>query len=141
VRDDLILDRRVQTFWTPGPAAAAPGPYLVSYTEFTPHTLRDLPAIYLAARKLRDACAELAGAVGVGFYWQVLRRRAGSLSVWESEAALRGFVALPYHLEIMRRYRDRGTLRAISWQADRFGVRAAMERGQRMLDDGQGRQR
>jgi hypothetical protein len=40
----------------------------------------------------------------------------------------------------MRRYRDRGTLRATSWQADRFGVRAAMDHGQRSLDEGRGRQ-
>ena len=31
---------------------------------------------------------------------------------WEDEAALRRFIALPYHLDIMRRYRSRGSLRA-----------------------------
>jgi hypothetical protein len=133
-----ILDFRVRTTWKRGPAAESDGPFLISYTEFTPHAMRDVPAIYFAAERLRSACAELEGAVGVTTYWQLFRRRIGSVSVWESEAALRGFVSLPYHLEIMRRYRSRGTLRAISWQADSFNLRAAFDQGQRTLDGGRG---
>jgi heme-degrading monooxygenase HmoA len=139
-RPDSILDFRVRTTWKRGPAAESTGPFLVSYTEFTPHTMRDVPGIYFAAEKLRSACAELEGVVGVAVYWQLFRRRGGSLSVWEDEAALQRFVSLPLHVEIMRRYRDRGSLRAIDWQAESFALRTALEEGQRALDEGKGRQ-
>jgi hypothetical protein len=138
---DSILDFRVRTTWKRGPAAESAGPFLVSYTEFTPHTMRDVPAIYFAAERLRSTCAELEGAVGVTTYWQLFRRRGGSISVWEDEAALRHFVSLPFHVEIMRRYRNHGSLRAFDWKAETFGLSAAFREGQRALDDGKGRQR
>jgi hypothetical protein len=138
---DSILDFRVRTTWKRGPAAELAGPFLVSYTEFTPHTMRDIPEIYFAAERLRNACTELEGAVGVTTYWQLFRRRGGSLSVWEDEAALRRFVSLPFHLEIMRQYRSRGSLRAVDWRVESFDLRAAFDAGQRALDEGKGRQR
>jgi hypothetical protein len=138
---DSILDFRLRTTWKRGPAAESAAPFLISYTEFTPHTMRDVPAIYFAAERLRSACAELEGAVGVTIYWQLFRRRLGSVSVWQSEAALRRFVSLPFHVEIMRRYRSRGSLRAVDWQAESFDLRAAFDEGQRALDEGKGRQR
>jgi heme-degrading monooxygenase HmoA len=131
-----ILDRCLRTRWREGRVAAPPGPLLLSYTEFTPRTLRDLPAVYRAAVRLRAALAELPGSVGVTLWWQPFRRRAGSVSAWESEAALRAFVALPHHVEIMRRYRERGTLRAATWREDRLDLRAALARGRRTLDAG-----
>jgi len=137
----MRLDRnlRVRTNWERGPAANLDGPFLVSYTEFTPHTLRDVPGIYLAARRLIAACSKLEGAVGVTTYWQLPKGRGGSLSVWKDHPALRQFVALPYHVEIMRKYRTRGSLRAIDWKADSFDLRQAFADGQRALDEGQGR--
>jgi hypothetical protein len=134
-----ILDLRVRTTWKRGPAADLSGPLLISYTEFTPHTMRDIPAIYFAAEQLRKACTELAGAVGVTTYWQLLRRRGGSVSAWEDEAALRRFVALPFHVEIMRKYRTRGSLRAIDWQTDSFDLTRTFHDGQVALDQGKGR--
>lgn len=130
-----ILDFRVRTSWKRGPAADSNGPLLVSYTEFTPHTMRDVPAIYFAAERLRKACTELEGAVGVTTYWQLFRRRGGSVSVWEDEAALRRFVSLPYHVEIMRRYRTRGSVRAIDWRAGTFHLADAFRSGQEALDE------
>jgi hypothetical protein len=141
VSRDSLLDFRVRTTWKRGPAAESAGPFLISYTEFTPRTLRDLPALGLASERLRGACAELEGAVGVTTYWQLFRRRGGSVSVWEDEAALRRFVSFPYHVEIMRRYRPRGTVRATAWQADSFDLRAAFVEGQRALDAGRDRRR
>lgn len=131
-------DLRAWTRWRRGPAAGQADSLLVSYTEFTPHTMRDLPAIYLAARRLRHACAELEGAVGVTVYWQIFRRRVGSISAWEDEASLGRFVSLPLHLEIMGRYRERGNLRATSWKTDSFDLSAAFEEGIRALDEGPG---
>jgi hypothetical protein len=135
-----IRDVRVRTTWKRGPAAASSdGHVLISYTEFTPHALRDLPRIYFAAERLRRACTELEGAVGVTTYWQLFKGRAGSVSAWEDEDALRRFVALPFHLEIMRRYRSRGSLRATEWRAGSFDLSAAFDEGERALDRGEAR--
>lgn len=138
---DSILDLRLRTTWKRGPAADSAGPFLVSYTEFTWKTPLDIPRIYLAAERLRGECAELDGAVGVALYWQPMRGRGGSLSAWTEEAALRSFVSLPFHVEIMRRYRDRGSIRAFDWEADSFDLSGAFAEGQRALDEGKGRQR
>jgi hypothetical protein len=131
----MRLDRnlRARTNWRGGRAAGSAGPFLVSYTEFTPHTLRDVPAIYLAARKLIAAISQLEGAVGVTTYWQLREGRGGSLSVWENEAALRQFVRLPYHVEIMRKFRTRGSMRAVDWQSDSFDLAQALADGQGAL--------
>ena len=128
------VDLRVRTTWKRGPAAGAGGPLLVSFTLFTPLTLRAAPQIYLAAERLRSAIAELDGAVGVATWWQPLRRRGGSLSAWTDADALRRFVALPYHREIMRRYRPRGTVRATTWEADALDLAAGFRRGLAALE-------
>jgi hypothetical protein len=130
---DSLTDLRVRTNWKRGPAADSDGPFLVSYTEFTPKTLRDVPRIHRTAERLRREIAELDGAIGVTTYWQLFRGRVGSLSVWEDEAALRRFVALPFHLETMRAFRDRGSLRSIEWRAGSFDLGAAFREGQRGL--------
>jgi hypothetical protein len=128
-------ERRWRTPWRRGTAHEHRGEFLVSYTEFTPDTLLDLPRIYLAAERLRRACAGLEGAVGLTLYWQPHHRRGGSLSAWTDKDSLRRFVALPYHLEIMRRYRTRGTVRSAEWLASSLDVEEALARGQRTLDD------
>ncbi len=138
---DSLTDLRVRTSWKRGPAAEAAGPLLVSYTEFTPDTLRDVPGIYRAAQRLRREIVELEGAVGVTVYWQLFRGRGGSVSAWEDESALRRFVSLPFHVETMRAYRPRGSLRAIDWTADSFELGTAFREGQRGLDAGGGRVR
>jgi hypothetical protein len=136
---DSFTDLRVRTSWRRGPAAGVAGPFLVSYTEFTPDTLRDVPRIYRAAQRLRREIAELEGAVGVTVYWQLFRGRGGSVSAWSDESALRRFVSLPFHVETMRAYRARGSLRAIDWTADSIELGAAFRQGQRGLDAGGGR--
>ncbi len=123
------MDGLVRTSWKRGPAAGESGPLLVSFTLFTPLTFRSAPQVYLAAERLKTAIAELEGAVGVATWWQPLRRRGGSLSAWSDAAALRRFVALPYHVEIMRRYRPRGTVRATTWDTDALDLAAALRRG------------
>ena len=115
--------------WKPGPAAEAGGPLLVSFTEFTFERFRDLPGIALAGTRLRRKLATLDGAVGVSLYMHPLARRGGSVSVWRSEADLRRFVALPYHVKIMRRYRARGGLRSASWESADFSLPEAYADG------------
>jgi hypothetical protein len=49
-----------------------------------------------------------------------LRKRSGAVSVWGSERDLMRFVRWPVHVEIMRRYRARGTLTSTHWDTERF---------------------
>jgi hypothetical protein len=128
-------DPRARTSWRSGPAAASPGPFFISYTEYTPRHAADVVGIYLAARRLMAECAELEGAVGLATYWQLRRWRGGSLSVWEGPEALRRFVRLPFHIEIMRRYRSRGTVQSTEWWSDSFDLAQGLADGQRRVVD------
>lgn len=124
---------RVRTRWQAGPAAEAPGPFFVSYTEFTPNHAADVAGIYLAARRLMAECAELEGSVGLTTYWRLRDWRGGSLSVWESREALSGFVGLPFHVEIMRKYRARGTVRSTAWWSQSFDLAKGLVEGERAI--------
>lgn len=131
----MRIDRtlRVRTSWRAGPAAGSQGPFFISYTEFTPDNAADVAAIYLAARRLMAECAELEGAVGLLTYWRLHQWKGGSLSVWESPEALRGFVGLPFHVEIMRKYRARGTVRSIEWWSQSLDLAQGLAHGQRAV--------
>ncbi len=128
-------DLRVRTGWRAGPAAGSRGPFLLSYTEFTPNRAADVLGIYLAARRLMAECAELEGAVGLSTYWQLRKWRGGSLSVWQSPEALRRFIRLPFHVEIMCRYRSRGTVRSTEWWTPSFDLTRAFVDGQSAADE------
>jgi hypothetical protein len=117
----------------PGPASPAAGPVVVSYTEFTPRHLRDVPGIAWAGLGLRRGWWALPGAIGVVLYVDVRARRGGSLSVWTNAEDLRHFVALPRHVAIMRRYRTRGTVHATTWTAEDFRPGAALAEGRARL--------
>lgn len=92
---------------------------LVSVTDFTAESLLDLPGIAHAGYRLRRDWPELEGAVGMWLWSSPLERRTGSVSVWTGETALRGFVKWPLHVEIMHKYRRRGSIRATTWTAER----------------------
>jgi hypothetical protein len=128
-----LRDLRVRTGWRAGVATDS-RPVLLSYTEFRFDTVRDLPRIYLAARRLGALAADLEGAAGLTVYWQPLRGRVGSLSAWTGRDALQGFVALSEHVEVMRRYRGRGEVRSATWWTDAMDVHASLNRGQRAVD-------
>jgi hypothetical protein len=107
--------------WIAGPAAAAPaGRLLVSVTDFEVAQARALPRIWLEGLRLRHAWPGLAGAVGLWLWAKPLRKRSGSVSVWQSEEDLRAFVRWPRHVEIMRRYRNAGSLTATTWWTECF---------------------
>jgi hypothetical protein len=105
----------LRTRWTPGPAAETAGSVLISVTDFRAGTRRDLPGIYRAGLRLRDGWPQLAGAVGMWLWTAPRQGRSGSVSVWRDEESLFGFVAWPDHVRIMRRYRDRGSIRSTTW--------------------------
>lgn len=129
----MRIDRNLtaRTSWRVGHTADSPGPFFISYTEFTPDHPADVVGIYLAARRLMAECAELEGAVGLATYWCLRQWKGGSLSVWQSPDALRGFVGLPFHIEIMQRYGTRGTVRSAEWWSDSFDLAQALAEGQR----------
>ncbi|NIH79452.1 hypothetical protein [Amycolatopsis viridis] len=107
----------LRTSWVAGPAEAA-GPVLVSVTDYTSNRLWDMPGIYRAGRRLARHWPSLDGAVGHWLWAEPLQRRSGSVSVWRSKQALRGFVGLPEHVRIMRTYRDRGSIRSTTWTVE-----------------------
>ena len=73
------------------------------------------------------------GAIGVLLYADPAKKRGGSLSVWASEDDLRRFVALPRHVAIMRRYRERVSVRSAMWQTTNFRTKDAWaERHERL---------
>jgi hypothetical protein len=108
------------TRWTPGPARESSGPVVISVTDFRPDHLRDTPRVVAVGLRLRLGWYAMRGAVGLRLWSLPLARRSGSISVWTSEDDLLGFVRLPAHVAIMRRYRSRGTLRSVTWTAERF---------------------
>jgi hypothetical protein len=101
-----------------GPATMARGPVVVSYTLYDADRMRDQPGIYLSGLWLRARWRALDGAVGVWLWAQPWAKRCGSVSVWVDEDALRGFVASPEHLRIVRRYAERGRVAATTWTQD-----------------------
>ena len=116
-----------------GPVGHTDDPVVISFTEFRPHHLRDLPDIVKTGLSLKSGWYAMEGAVGMWLWSQPLRGRSGSLSIWRDERSLRRFVALPRHLAVMRRYRDRGRLRSSTWQAQRFVPVTAKLEAHRLL--------
>jgi heme-degrading monooxygenase HmoA len=109
--------RRTRLTAGPQPGVGGAG-VVVSLTEFRARRARDLPAIARDGLALARGWWALEGAIGVVLYADVRTRSGGSLSLWRDEEALRRFVALPRHVAIMRRHRDRVTVRAATWTAD-----------------------
>jgi heme-degrading monooxygenase HmoA len=123
--------------WQPGPASERDHERaaVVSVTDFRAHQARDLPRIYLSGLRLREGWYAMPGAIGLWLWSEPLNKgRGGSVSIWESEADLRRFVALPAHVAIMRRYRTLGTLRSTTWQMERFTRSAAREAAERTIE-------
>jgi hypothetical protein len=104
----------LRSSWTPGPARNE-GELLVTVTEFTADHLWDMPRIYQAGRRLARLWPTLDGAVGHWLWADPVRRRSGSVALWKSDQAMRDFVRLPVHRQIVRTYRSRGSVRSIAW--------------------------
>ena len=86
-------------------------------TDFRPDRLRYAPGTIVTGLRLRLGWYAMRGAVGMRLWWLPHARRSGAISVWTSEDALQSFVGLPVHVEIMRRYGKRGSLRSVTWTA------------------------
>jgi hypothetical protein len=121
--------------WTRGPAEPE-GPVLVSVTDYVPRSVRHYPNVVLTGLRLRQGWFALDGAIGLLLHGRPLLRRSGSLSFWTSEEALEGYVTLPRHVQVMRRYRELGELRATRWTQPRFDLDAARRTALKWLDEG-----
>jgi hypothetical protein len=128
--------RILHTDWRPGSAAEPLGPVLVSVTDYTSNRAIDLAGISMVGLRLRRHWPTLPGAVGVWLWTVPVQRRTGSVSVWLNQEALEGFVSLPEHVKIMRRYRDRGSIQVTTWTAEQFDLRATWRTARGLLLDG-----
>src|SRR3954447_5079600 len=106
--------------WITGPATGHGGPVVVSVTEFAAARRRDLPGIARRGLRLALGWYAMPGAIALAMWSLPGGSRIGSISVWTADADLRRFVGLPLHVDVMRRYRTRGTVRAETWTMERF---------------------
>lgn len=116
------------TPWMPGPVDPRDAPVVVSVTEYSAHHRRILPGVAVNGLRMRMGWYAMAGAVGMWLWMLPTAGRGGSVSVWATKEDLGRFVALPHHVDIMRRYGDRGTVRSTTWTADRFDRRVILDR-------------
>ena len=114
--------------WMPGPVDPRDAPVVVSVTEFAAHHRRDLPGVGVKGVRMRMGWYAMAGAVGMWLWMMPAAGCGGSISVWETEEDLERFITLPHHVDIMRRYGDRGTVRSTTWAVDRFDRAAILDR-------------
>jgi len=119
--------------WASGPADGLDGDVVVSVTDFAAHRLRDVPGIWRTGLRLRMGWYAMPGAVGLYLWSLPLSARNGSISVWAGEDELRRFVGLPLHVDVMRRYRKRGSIRSATWTAEKFVRTEVLEHGRQWI--------
>jgi hypothetical protein len=118
----------VLTPWVPGPLDPQDAPVVVSVTEFSAHHRHTLAGCAVNGLRMRMGWYAMSGAVGMWLWMLPTAGRSGSISVWATEEDLERFVTLPHHMDIMRRYGDRGTIRSTTWTADRFDRGVILDR-------------
>jgi len=123
------------TPWMPGPVDPGDAPVVVSVTEFSAHHRRVLPGVAANGLRMRMGWYAMSGAVGMWLWMLPISGRGGSISVWASEEDLERFVTLPHHIEIMRRYGDRGSVRSTTWTAERFERSVILDRARDWIAD------
>jgi len=121
------------TPWMPGPVDPQDAPVVVSVTEFSAHHRRELPGVAVNGLRMRMGWYAMTGAVGMWLWMRPTAGCGGSISVWASEEDLELFINLPHHVNIMRRYTDRGTVRSITWTADRFDRGGILDRARNWI--------
>jgi hypothetical protein len=112
----------------PGPVDPGDASVVVSLTEFSADHRRVLPGVALRGLRMRMGWYAMPGAVGMWLWMMPVGGRGGSISVWASEEDLDRFVNLPHHVDIMKRYGDRGTVRSTVWTTERFDGDVILDR-------------
>jgi len=134
-RVDSMLASPILIPWVPGPVREATGPVVVSVTSLTSDRHRDLPGIAVTGLRLRLGWYAMPGALGLWLWTLPGSARTGSISVWSSADDLRRFVGLPHHVDVMRRYRGRGTVLATTWTDETFDRSEVLARARRWIAD------
>lgn len=122
------------TPWLAGPHHPGDGPVVVSVTEYSAAQRRTLPGMAVNGLRMRMGWYAMPGAVGLWLWALPATKRGGSISVWAGEADLERFVSLPHHVDIMRRYRSRGSVRSTTWHADTFEPQAVVARARAWIN-------
>ncbi|WP_327352629.1 hypothetical protein [Streptomyces sp. NBC_01304] len=125
--------RLLRSRWRSGPVPLSLCPVVVSVTDFTATSHPQAAAIALAGLRLRRTWPRTPGALGMWLWADVAGRRSGSVSVWNDEVALKEFVGRPDHIEVVRAHRGRGTMRALTWEAEDFDPDAVWFRARALL--------
>lgn len=123
------------TPWMAGPHDPGEDSVVVSVTEFLAHHRTALPGVGVNGLRMGSGWYAMPGAVGLWLWMLPATSRGGSISVWASEADLERFIGLPHHVDIMARYRDRGTVRSTTWVADRFERGAILGRARTWIGE------
>jgi hypothetical protein len=121
------------TPWMPGPVNATDAPVLVSITDFHADRRREVPVVAVEGMRMRMGWYAMPGAVGLWLWSLPTSSRSGSISVWLTEDALERFIGLPHHVDIMKRFGPRGTVRSTKWHADTFDRHAVVERAREWI--------
>jgi hypothetical protein len=121
------------TPWMPGPVDPHDAAVVVSVTEFAAHHRRVLAGVAANGLRMREGWYAMTGAVGMWLWARPTAGLSGSISVWASEDDLDRFINLPHHVDIMRRYGNRGTVRSTTWTADRFDRGVILDRARNWL--------
>lgn len=135
-RTTAALTVPLLTPWMPGPVDSGDCPVVVSVTDFQTHHRRELPAVAARGLRMRMGWYAMPGAIGLWLWSLPATARSGSISVWAGEDDLERFITLPHHVDIMRRYGPRGTVRATTWKADAFQPHEVVERARTWIAGG-----
>lgn len=119
-----------------GPHQPGDGPVVVSVTEYSAVQRRTLPGVAANGMRMRMGWYAMPGAVGLWLWTLPATKRGGSISVWADEAALERFVNLPHHVDIMRRYGSRGSVRSTTWHSDTFEPEVVVARARAWIATG-----
>jgi hypothetical protein len=92
--------------WSKGPASATDGPHAAMASTFRLKRYRDVVPFLRASMRLRKEAATAPGNVGLGLAANPFTKTFWTLSSWDSQDALRAFVAGAPHRDVVARFKD-----------------------------------
>jgi heme-degrading monooxygenase HmoA len=119
--------------WKDGAVPDAGAGCLVSATRTAIARWRDVLGIIVGGLRLRSRWAGNPGSVGMQIAMDLRRRESWSLSAWTTEEDLARFVRSDAHRRVLAPYRDRVTVRADRWEADRVDLSELWREARRRL--------